>query len=80
MAVETDDQTPIISRDQLVAYMAEAPTPDKCWRIGTEHEKFLFDQATLKPVAHEGVHGVEVLLKGLAQQTGCKKFHKMAKI
>ena len=36
-------ESPIIaSRDELVAYLEAGSKPKSEWRIGTEHEKFVF--------------------------------------
>ena len=40
------------------------------WRIGTEHEKFLFHIDTLKPVPYAGPRGVRALMQGLIDQFG----------
>src|SRR5215470_363590 len=57
--------TPIESRRQLVEYFAAGSKPRAAWRMGTEHEKFGFDQATLKPLAYDGERGVRAMLEGL---------------
>src|SRR5262249_54234219 len=40
------------------------------WRIGTEHEKFLFHTDTLRPVAYEDPRGVRALMEGLIARFG----------
>lgn len=65
MARDTVDETPIESRDEIVAWMSTAGRPDKDWKIGTEHEKFGFHEADLSPVAYGGPKGVEKLLRGM---------------
>ena len=42
------------SRDDLVAWIAAGEKPKEAWRIGTEHEKFVFHTDTLTPVPYEG--------------------------
>jgi glutamate--cysteine ligase len=49
---------PVGSRDDLVAWIAAGSKPAERWRIGTEHEKFLFHIDTLKPVPYAGPRGV----------------------
>ena len=56
---------PIGSRDDLVRYLERGSKPSADWRIGTEHEKFVYDLATHKPVSYEGCPGIRVLLEGL---------------
>jgi glutamate--cysteine ligase len=53
------------SRDDLVAWIASGSKPAPAWRIGTEHEKFLFHTDTLRPVPYEGPRGVRALMQGL---------------
>jgi glutamate--cysteine ligase len=36
---------------QLVEWLAKGEKPAVDWRIGTEHEKFLFHRDSLRPVA-----------------------------
>jgi len=52
---------------QLVEHLAAGCKPESAWRIGTEHEKFLFRQDTPGPVDYEGADGVRALLEGLKQ-------------
>ena len=61
---------PVGSRDELVAWIAAGSKPAEQWRIGTEHEKFLFHVDTLKPVPYAGPRGVRALMEGLIRQFG----------
>jgi len=56
---------PITSKTDLAAYIAAGEKPRADWRIGTEHEKFVFDLETLRPVPYEGPNGIGALLQGL---------------
>ncbi len=56
---------PIGSRDDLVRYLAEGSKPRGEWRIGTEHEKFVYGLKTLKPVPYDGPAGIRALLEGM---------------
>ncbi len=63
--------SPIIgSRDELVAWIAAGCKPAADWRIGTEHEKFLFYADTLRPVPYGGPRGVRALMEGLIARFG----------
>jgi len=53
---------PIESNDDLVRWIAEGEKPKERWLIGTEHEKFVFDKATLKPVPYDGPKGIRALM------------------
>ena len=39
--------------------------PKAEWRIGTEHEKFVYDLKTFKPAAYDGSPGIRQLLEGM---------------
>jgi glutamate--cysteine ligase len=56
---------PIGSRDDLVRHLADGCKPKADWRIGTEHEKFVYDLKTHKPLAYEGTPGIRGLLEGM---------------
>jgi glutamate--cysteine ligase len=70
MARDVSDATPILSRDELVAWVAEGEKPRAAWRIGTEHEKIPFYRADAAPVPFAGPAGIEALLAGLQRGTG----------
>ncbi len=57
--------TPVTHKRQLVSWLETGGrTPDR-WRIGTEHEKFLFDRETLRPLPYEGESGIKALMEEL---------------
>ena len=62
----------ITDKDQLVAWIASGAKPTDEWRIGTEHEKFLFHRDGLRPVAYDGDHGIEAMLHALCEAIGDK--------
>jgi glutamate--cysteine ligase len=64
---------PITSRAQLVEYFSSGNKPKSDWRIGTEHEKFVFDLKTLRPVPYEGASGIGAILNGLADRFGWER-------
>jgi glutamate--cysteine ligase len=64
-------ESPIISsRDELVAYLEAGCKPAREWRIGTEHEKFVFHAADHSPVAYDGDRGIRVLLESIRDRFG----------
>lgn len=70
-ASETKGGAPVIeSNDQLTAYLAAGCKPKTEWRIGTEHEKFVFCRTSLEPVPYEGETGIRAILEKLGQETG----------
>ena len=62
----------ITDKDQLVAWIASGAKPANEWRIGTEHEKFLFHRDGLRPVAYDGDQGIEAMLHALCKAIGDK--------
>ncbi len=64
------DAAPIASKAQLVDYLAEGCKPKDQWRIGTEHEKFVFCRTNLRPIPYDGDAGIRVILEKLAEETG----------
>lgn len=60
----------IENRDQLAAYVASGEKPKADWRIGTEHEKFGYDQATRQPLPYQGGCSVRAMLEGLGERFG----------
>jgi glutamate--cysteine ligase len=61
---------PIEDIDQLTAYLAGGCKPKGEWRIGTEHEKFVYCRKSLKPQPYEGETGIGAILKALGRRTG----------
>jgi len=56
---------PITSKRQLVEYHESGNKPPSAWRVGTEHEKFVFRHSDLKRVPYEGPDGIGALLQGM---------------
>jgi glutamate--cysteine ligase len=56
---------PVADRRDLVAHLESGCKPAAQWRIGTEHEKFVFDLASLRPAPYDGPRGIRALLEGL---------------
>jgi glutamate--cysteine ligase len=65
MARDQVDMTPIETRDELVAWFAEGCKPKADYRIGTEHEKFVFTVEGHRPVPYEGPRSIRALLEGM---------------
>ncbi|KQS80810.1 glutamate--cysteine ligase [Rhizobium sp. Leaf384] len=70
MARDTTDQTPVTSVSELTEYLAGGNKPKEAFRIGTEHEKFVFYTADNSPVPYAGDAGILKLLEGMQQKTG----------
>ncbi|MBV9859811.1 MAG: glutamate--cysteine ligase [Alphaproteobacteria bacterium] len=58
---------PVTDKRQLVAYHEAGCKPPSAWRIGTEHEKFVFRRSDLRRVPYEGPDGIGALLRGMTR-------------
>jgi glutamate--cysteine ligase len=65
MSIPQSAGGPIESRDDLVRHLADGAKPKADWRIGTEHEKFVYDLRDYKPLPYDGRPGIRVLLEGM---------------
>ncbi|MBV8889591.1 MAG: glutamate--cysteine ligase [Alphaproteobacteria bacterium] len=59
--------TPIEDKRQLIAYHEAGSKPPAQWRVGTEHEKFVFRRADLRRVPYDGPDGIAALLHGMTR-------------
>ena len=65
---ETDTQEVVIThRDQLAAPMAAGEKPQSAWRIGTEHEKFVYARADHHAPSYDEPGGIHDLLMSLTE-------------
>jgi glutamate--cysteine ligase len=65
MSVPQSAGGPIQSRADLVAHIAAGAKSRSDWRIGTEHEKFVYALKDHKPLPYDGRPGIRVLLEGM---------------
>ncbi|MFC3073107.1 glutamate--cysteine ligase [Shinella pollutisoli] len=70
MARDTTDQTPVRSTADMAEYLASGCKPKDKFRIGTEHEKFVFFTADNSPVPYAGTASISALLNGMQEKTG----------
>ena len=63
--VLSEADAPLTTKAELVAYLETGSRPQAEWRIGTEHEKFGFNKADLRPLPYEGPQGIRAMLEGL---------------
>ena len=75
-APPSEKGAPITDRRQLIEHLEAGCKPKADWRIGTEHEKFAYCHADLKPLAYEGEVGIRALLDGLADQFGWERINE----
>ena len=70
MARDQIDMTPIETRDELVAWFEAGNKPKAQFRVGTEHEKFVFTINGHRPVPYAGPRGIRALLEGMHDLLG----------
>ena len=68
MSIPQTGGGPIEDFSQLAGYLEEGCKPVEDWRIGTEHEKFGYDQKNKLPLPYEGACSVQAMLEGLRDQ------------
>ena len=67
-------------RATLIETISNGEKPKDEWRIGSEHEKFVFYKDSLEPVPYEGERGIERLLLGMEGLLGWKRIEDKGKI
>ena len=65
--VSNRNDPPIETRDQLIAAMAKGEKPKEAWRIGTEHEKFVYCTDDHHAPSYEEPGGIRDLLMALTE-------------
>jgi len=56
-----------LTRDTMVSALANGAKPRDEWRIGAEHEKFMFARSDLRRPAYDGADGIRAMLDGLTR-------------
>src|SRR5262247_1365789 len=70
MARDQVDMTPIETREELVAWFEAGVKPKSQFRIGTEHEKFVFTVESRQPIPYDGRRSIRSLLEGMQHLLG----------
>src|SRR3990167_6111841 len=63
--VVTDDRP--LALEDILAWFEAGPKPADQWRVGAEHEKFVFRLGGHEPVPYAGPAGIQALLNGLTR-------------
>ena len=63
--VVTDDRP--LTLEDLVRWFEAGEKPASAWRVGAEHEKFVFRLGTHEPIPYDGPAGIQALLNGLTR-------------
>jgi glutamate--cysteine ligase len=58
---------PVTDKRQLVEYLEAGAKPPALWRVGTEHEKFVFRRSDLRRVPYDGPDGIAALLREMTR-------------
>ncbi len=64
-----DKYQEISKKSELIEYIESGCKPKSAWRIGTEHEKFLYTEGDHKRVAYFGDNGIQELLLKMQART-----------
>jgi glutamate--cysteine ligase len=67
MSIPQSAGGPITGKADLIEHLSSGSKPREQWRIGTEHEKFVYDLKTFRPVPYEGPNGIRALLEGMTR-------------
>lgn len=59
-----------LEMSDFISWLASREKSKENWRIGTEHEKFMFHKGSYRPVAYEGQAGIGQLLQKLVDDQG----------
>jgi glutamate--cysteine ligase len=62
--------------NDILDYMASGSRPPEQWRLGTEHEKFGFTTADLRPLPYEGDRGIHAILVALSERFNWKPVYE----
>jgi len=65
--ISAEADPPIETRDDLIAIFSGGEKPKERWRIGTEHEKFVYRIADHRAPSYAEEGGIRDLLRGLTQ-------------
>ena len=64
------------NKNEIIEYFEKGSKPKKFWKIGTEHEKFIYNLNNLEPINYHGKNGIKSLFKSLKKKVG-RKFLKV---
>ena len=70
------DTTPISSKADLVGYLDSGNKPPEAWRIGTEHEKFVFRLDSHRPISYDEPDGIRTMLEAFRDRFGWEPLYE----
>ncbi len=65
MSIPQAGDITIEHHSQLAEFLANGSKPKASWRIGTEHEKFVYDKKSFLPLPYDGPCSIKAILKEL---------------
>ncbi len=68
MTTTVSDSPAVAGVADLAQWLADGCKPKTAWRIGTEHEKFVFCRNSLKPLPYDGPKSIRGLLEAVASE------------
>ena len=71
-----NNNMPQLEMSDFVSWLASREKSKENWRIGTEHEKFMFHKGSFRPVAYEGEAGIGQLLQNLVDGQGWQPIYE----
>ena len=60
----------IVNKSQLAEFLANGSKPKSSWKIGTEHEKFVYNKKTCLPLPYSGMCSIRAILEELRKSYG----------
>ena len=67
---------PITSKRQLVEWFEKGSKPKSAWRVGTEHEKFVYRLSDRRRAPYDGPDGIGALLNTIADRFGWERIQE----
>lgn len=67
---------PITSKRQMVEWLEVGSKPKADWRVGTEHEKFVFRLSDKRRAPYDGPDGIGALLNRIAEKYGWERIEE----
>lgn len=67
MTPDDENNQPVVDKRALVAHLEAGCKPPSEWRVGTEHEKFVYRLEDCRPLPYEGERGIRSILERLTR-------------
>ncbi|MFK7866676.1 MAG: glutamate--cysteine ligase [Alphaproteobacteria bacterium] len=74
------DERPIADENACIEFIKQGEKPAANWRIGAEHEKFILDAQTNRPLSYDGTPGIGALLAEIAEDKDFTPYREHGKL